>query len=1023
MERNDPTGLSGWGGLRSIYGPGSNIVTSILGGGGGMGLAYNPASILGGDPTGIAGSGWNPASRFYDPTPYMQTTPPPMPPTTVQGTTGPSQGAAVYGGAAPGATGTGIQASREVIVVPEGQKPPEIIPGSNNPNVTKPVYVQGDKDGYPVFDRNGQFIVLAGDPARLQEEGNRPQDWGAPVYPEQQAGRARTPSNVQGGENYVTPMGIRAPRGDASQWTGTVYGGTGGVPIPPLDTTKGRGWNADENRMFGRASSSSSPPMIGGTGRETPLAGIFGSTGGETVTPGYPVVVQGRQQPGGFDRRQRIAEGTPLFYTDNQGRVIYEDTASRDMTGADARKNLEQFRALNREGRAMARGAGITGVLDPRVPLTPEQRRAWEAAYGTTAPQRPAPNLGAVLAPTILATRGAAAPDYRANQGNALAQLAQQRGVSQIAPPPNRMEGRIAPMGVASPDTIADLMRNGAPVVPPNVQSRIERASRGRIGPGMVPPMIQSLPAQLGANRAARTAGIDAAVGRAPAIPPQALQTNPNLADMAGLGDRIRAQVEARVAPLAGLGDRIRADVEGRVGVAPIPGSPGYDLSGLGDRIRAQVNDRLVAAGIAPPMPQARQGTQTTAAPPSVAPPTAAPGPPPVGQPAGAPVGAQPQPQPQTQPAPATPAKGAPNPIDTASVGLGTPTGDKWDAINRWDQNIINAAKKAWDDAVAAGEVSGEFDPAILNVMKSHIAIETGWTGNPNAENPQGAYGLGQLTRNAWHADKIDFSRVFDPDYNLYWVGRELITRFADPANPNGWVGASMGYFSGSYAINGTTDASNGTTDTDYYNMMQSNLRELEAATQTATIGSMPQDRNATRVRDINTIGNETTVPVDETVQTGNVVGNAIIDYARQFLGYQYVLGAPRVSPGQDRNDPPETFDCSSFTQWLYYHATGKVLAPNTYTQINEGQPVNFEGLKPGDLVFHDTYTGEGAVGTGSPGEWGIDTSPDTPEHVGIYIGNGKMISAMNPSQGIQIVDITTDYWMSGFVGGRRLDW
>ena len=106
---------------------------------------------------------------------------------------------------------------------------------------------------------------------------------------------------------------------------------------------------------------------------------------------------------------------------------------------------------------------------------------------------------------------------------------------------------------------------------------------------------------------------------------------------------------------------------------------------------------------------------------------------------------------------------------------------------------------------------------------------------------------------------------------------------------------------------------------------------------------------------------------------TVSATGNAIVDYAYQFLGCDYVYGATG----------PSTFDCSGFTQYVFRNAAGVSLPRTTYDQINVGTPVSYNDLQPGDLVF--PHTG----------------------HVGIYVGNGQMIHA--PSTG-DVVKVSSVY-------------
>lgn len=98
-----------------------------------------------------------------------------------------------------------------------------------------------------------------------------------------------------------------------------------------------------------------------------------------------------------------------------------------------------------------------------------------------------------------------------------------------------------------------------------------------------------------------------------------------------------------------------------------------------------------------------------------------------------------------------------------------------------------------------------------------------------------------------------------------------------------------------------------------------------------------------------------------------------ILAYARKFLGYPYVWG----------DNGPNAFDCSGFVQYVFKHF-GIDLTRTTYTQVNQGTKVAIGDEQPGDLIF----------------EIGSASSPD---HVGIYIGNGEIINAMDPQNGVTI--------------------
>lgn len=123
------------------------------------------------------------------------------------------------------------------------------------------------------------------------------------------------------------------------------------------------------------------------------------------------------------------------------------------------------------------------------------------------------------------------------------------------------------------------------------------------------------------------------------------------------------------------------------------------------------------------------------------------------------------------------------------------------------------------------------------------------------------------------------------------------------------------------------------------------------------------------------------------------VDGIDIGDFAKKYIGLPYVWGGESLTTGAD---------CSGFVQQVYKNF-GINLPRVTYDQIGEGAPVGMKGLRPGDLVFFDTASKSG------------------PDHVGIYLGNGKMIHTPRPGKSVEIVDITKGYYLDKFMGGRRI--
>jgi cell wall-associated NlpC family hydrolase len=98
------------------------------------------------------------------------------------------------------------------------------------------------------------------------------------------------------------------------------------------------------------------------------------------------------------------------------------------------------------------------------------------------------------------------------------------------------------------------------------------------------------------------------------------------------------------------------------------------------------------------------------------------------------------------------------------------------------------------------------------------------------------------------------------------------------------------------------------------------------------------------------------------------------VSFAYGALGKPYVWGATG----------PSAFDCSGLTQ-AAWRSAGVALPRTTYTQINAGQRVPRSRLAPGDLLFF--YSGI--------------------THVGLYIGDGRMIHAPRPGAPVRIAPIT----------------
>ena len=101
--------------------------------------------------------------------------------------------------------------------------------------------------------------------------------------------------------------------------------------------------------------------------------------------------------------------------------------------------------------------------------------------------------------------------------------------------------------------------------------------------------------------------------------------------------------------------------------------------------------------------------------------------------------------------------------------------------------------------------------------------------------------------------------------------------------------------------------------------------------------------------------------------------GQAIANYALQFVGNPYVYGGTSLTNGTD---------CSGFTQAVM-RKFGISIPRDSRSQSGVGTSIRASEAKAGDLVF---YARNGRI-----------------NHVALCIGNGKVVSASSPSTGIRV--------------------
>ena len=115
-----------------------------------------------------------------------------------------------------------------------------------------------------------------------------------------------------------------------------------------------------------------------------------------------------------------------------------------------------------------------------------------------------------------------------------------------------------------------------------------------------------------------------------------------------------------------------------------------------------------------------------------------------------------------------------------------------------------------------------------------------------------------------------------------------------------------------------------------------------------------------------------------------------LTSYALRYSGTPYVFGGTT----------PSGFDCSGYVRYVFAQL-GISLPRTADAQYERGRSVGYSNLRPGDLVFFETY---------EPG----------PSHVGIFLGNGQFAHASS-SQGVRVDSRGSSYYANRYIGARRV--
>lgn len=153
--------------------------------------------------------------------------------------------------------------------------------------------------------------------------------------------------------------------------------------------------------------------------------------------------------------------------------------------------------------------------------------------------------------------------------------------------------------------------------------------------------------------------------------------------------------------------------------------------------------------------------------------------------------------------------------------------------------------------------------------------------------------------------------------------------------------------------------------------MVETTNTNNQIATNTNNSGNTNKETGSTNNSASSNQGSQNT---QSNANVGSTTGDAVVAYAKQFLGNPYVYGGNSLTNG---------VDCSGFTSQIMKHFGISLNRSSSAQYANNGYYVSSDSLQKGDLLFYG-YNGQVS-------------------HVAIYIGGGQIIHASDERTGICI--------------------
>lgn len=176
-------------------------------------------------------------------------------------------------------------------------------------------------------------------------------------------------------------------------------------------------------------------------------------------------------------------------------------------------------------------------------------------------------------------------------------------------------------------------------------------------------------------------------------------------------------------------------------------------------------------------------------------------------------------------------------------------------------------------------------------------------------------------------------------------------------------------------------------------------VKDYQASKSLSVDGIVGPKTSESLGNDLGTTVESTDVPVEETSEQQETVTEAasqsdVVSVAQSLVGKPYVSGGTT----------PAGFDSSGFINYVF-NQTG-VSLERTHQGMWDHNGVFVDNPEIGDVVFFtNTYETDRYV-----------------THSGVYIGNNQMIHAGTKKTGVNVADITIDYWADKYIGAKSFN-